>query len=390
MTIKLYEENPYLKECKSKIINVIKEEDNILLILDKTIFFPEGGGQPCDIGYIGDSKVLYVYEKNDVIYHKVDIAPTSNEEICQLDWDRRFDHMQQHCGEHILSGVFLSSYNIHNKGFHLGEDYITIDMDSKRITDEMIQDVETKANKAITDNMDITINTVETKELASKYPLRKMPDITINIRIVHIKEVDCVACCGTHPSKTGDVGLIKILRAQSYKGMTRIFFKCGMRALKDFQKQHEIITYLNKKYSSDINNVQEKIKNEEDKINIMRKELKNIKNQLCDKEVEKLINKEVDFIYNCYEDRTMEDIQYISNKIVKEKNNCILLLCSLYENKIMIINNRDNNVDCGKIFKEHIANYNGRGGGNAKKAQGVFQNQNDAKMFFELVKSLIN
>lgn len=390
MTIKLYEQNPYLKECNSKIINVINDEDDILLILDKTIFFPEGGGQPCDTGYIGDSKVLYVYEKNNVIYHKVDIASSCNEVECKLDWDRRFDHMQQHCGEHILSGVFLSSYNIHNKGFHLGEDYITIDMDSNQITDEMLQVVETKANKVITDNVDITITTVDTKELANKYPLRKMPDINTNIRVVHINEVDCVACCGTHPIKSGDVGLIKIIRSQSYKGMTRVFFKCGMRALKDYQKKHEIITYLNKKYSSDVSNVQEKMKNEEDKINQIKKQLKKMKQQLCDKEVEKLLKIEKSFIYDCYEHKTMEDIQYISNKIVKENNDCIILLCSLCENKIMLINNKDNNIDCSKIFKEHIANHNGRGGGSANKAQGVFNNNNDAKMFFEFVKGLIN
>lgn len=147
MTEKIYDKNVYCCESYSNIIKIIEKDDDILLVLDKTPFFPEGGGQLSDKGFIDDAEVSYVFEKNNVIYHKVNHKPSGTNVKCLIDWNTRLDHMQQHCGEHILSGVFLKLFNGHNKGFHMGEDYVTIDIDTPQITNEMIELVENKANK---------------------------------------------------------------------------------------------------------------------------------------------------------------------------------------------------------------------------------------------------
>lgn len=390
MTIKLYEENPYLKECKSIITNIIKENDDILIVLDKTIFFPEGGGQGCDTGYIGNSKILYVFEKDNIIYHKVDVLPSDKEVICTLNWNRRLDHMQQHCGEHIVSGIIKSMYNGNNKGFHMGDEYVTLDIDIKDFTEEMLYKVEIEANKAIYENREIKISLAPNKEAAEKFPVRKNITLDKDIRIVEIVDTDCVACCGTHPSRTGDIGIIKLLKAEKNKGMSRIYLKCGMRALLDFQTKNNVLTNLNQKFSAEINTLVSKIDISLNKLDESMKQSNELRISLCSIEVKNLINNNPSkLITKIYTDKTFDEIQIISKKILKD-NSTIILLCSLKDNKILLTHNTTDAIDCGKLFKENIKEFNGRGGGSKLTAQGVFTNSDDTSKFHEILREIIN
>lgn len=391
-TVKLFEQDVYLKQCTATIIHRIKNEDKNLIILDKSLFFPTGGGQPCDFGTIDDAKVLDVYIDEDVIYHVVDQFPAENEVHCVLDWDRRFDHMQQHCGEHILSGVFLSEYGIHNKGFHLGEDYVAVDMDIAEISESMIETIETKANKAIWENIAINIDTVASFEDAKQYPLRKIPEIQEDIRIVTVGSVDMVACCGTHPSRAGEVGAIKVIKWQKNKAMTRVFFYCGGRALKDYQEKHAIINKLNIKYSSEASTLLSKIETESRKKQLLLDELSILRKSVAATEADRLIisaqsmGEGDPLIVNLYQDHSTEGLQLIAGLVTPACPKSTFLLGSLSQKSILMIAGNDASTDCGKTLKELFLKepYNtvARGGGSRQRAQGTFTDEASMIAFF--------
>lgn len=392
MTIKLFDSNPYLRTCDSKVIEVINDNKDILVVLDKTIFFPEGGGQLSDKGWINGAIVDYVFEKDGIIYHRVNKAIEVKDALCKLDWTVRLDRMQQHCGEHILSGVFLSLYASKNHGFHMGEDHVTIDMDLKSINEEMLKKVEDEANKIIYSNYSINISKV-TKEDAEKLPLRKELKVYSNIRIVDIDMVDCVACCGTHPHSTGEVGIIKIIKGEKYKGMTRIYFKCGERAFKDYQNKHNIVTQLSNLYSTDESSIVDKTKSDLEKSKELLRELKSVKNKLLKYETKELIKnnnynftKTIDdenfsLIKILFENKSFDDIQLLANNIMRDQKS-VVFLASKKDNRALLTHDGSFKLHCGKIYKSTISTYNGRGGGGDKMAQGVFTKTSDLVEFF--------
>jgi alanyl-tRNA synthetase len=386
MTIKLYEENVYLKQTTAKIIERIHEGDKKLIVLDKTLFFPEGGGQKCDLGQIGSSNIVNVFIKNNEVYHEVDSFPEDEDVLCTLNWERRVDHMQQHCGEHILSGVFLECYNLRNKGFHLGEDYVTVDMDTPQITKEQIDKVELLANQAIWANHPIEIKTVMSKDEANLFPLRKIPDVDEEIRIVLINSVDTVACCGTHPSSTGEVGMIKILKWQKNKGMTRVFFKCGDRALKDYQQKHQLINQMNVMYSADVNTLLPKIEIDNQKKRALMDELAAVNKKLSVMEAKQLINDANNkIITHLYEGASVEILRLVGNIINDLNEGYICLLGSVKNGTIILSHDGNADIDCGKIVKENIPKESAKGGGSKTKAQVVFTDSLILRDFFKSV-----
>ncbi|BEP28857.1 alanyl-tRNA editing protein [Helicovermis profundi] len=388
MTIKLYENDMYLKEVDAKITEIIEEKNAIFLVLDKSIFFPLGGGQPSDIGYIENSKVLEVIEKNGKLYHRVEKKPIKDNVHLVLDWNRRLDNMQQHCGEHILSGIILKEINGHNKGFHMGKDIVTIDIDLPSIGGTLLKEIEKKANEAIYKNALVNIYNVNSKDEASKYGVRKEVTVEKDIRIVSIDGIDTVACCGSHPRRTGEVGLIKILKVEKNKNMTRIHFVCGNRALKDYKLKSDIISELSKKYSSSAENLLSKMAKKEEKNELIKQKYTELKNRFNSLEVETLFNENKNKYIKIYNDMDFNDIEYISKK-VHEKIKCLTVFASANEKRILMIDGLDSN-NCGKFFKENIRDFNGKGGGSINIAQGKFESEEDLRRFCEKADEILN
>lgn len=170
---KLYYENQYKKDFTAEIINILEKDNEFHVELDKTYFYPEGGGQPSDTGFIETSKVTYVYEDQGIIYHVVDKKPIKLKKTkCSLDWNRRFDHMQQHLGQHILSAAFLELFNVNTIAFHLGSENCTIDLD-KPLTDAEIREAESLANKTILENINVEFLFPSKAEL-KKFHIKKL------------------------------------------------------------------------------------------------------------------------------------------------------------------------------------------------------------------------
>jgi len=388
MSVKLYEKDVYLTECTSHVIGISQEKDHFLVLLDQTIFSPRAGGQPGDTGTIDGSPVISVFEKNEKIYHALSKATKNKEVLCKINWANRLDMMQNHCGEHILSGIFFSEYHATNKGFHMGNDTITMDINMQNITDEILRKVENIANDVVYANLPVETNILKSVHEAGRYPLRKPLNVTEDIKIVTINGVDCVACCGTHPFRTGEVGIIKILKAENYKGMTRIYFKCGKRALEDYQIKHDSQMQLYQLFSANELNLMEKIKKEEQKNQEIKKQLLEIKDSIYETEVNKITEGFDRFYLHKYSFYDMNDLKRIAKKVSTTEDK-FLTLISIPEKGVLLFHNGGFNIHCGNLIKEYAPDLGGKGGGSDKMAQAAFPSVEAIDKFLEKIDNKI-
>lgn len=240
MTERLYYDNAYLTEFTAHVLEVRQEEGRTLVRLDRSAFYPTSGGQPYDTGRLGDANVLDVFvDDAGEVWHAVDAAPALESEIKgKIDWPRRFDHMQQHGGEHMLAGCVHRLFGGHTIGLHLGAEVSTIDVDlpggATHLTEAQIQEAEDTVNRQIQSCAPVKCWFPDEEELKA-LPLRKAPTVTEHVRIVAFGDFEMVACGGTHPRCSGEIGCIKIVDARPSKGKVRLSFVCGMRAIKEFQ-----------------------------------------------------------------------------------------------------------------------------------------------------------
>lgn len=235
-TIRLYDYDAYIQTFMAKVLACREEKGSWLVALNRTAFFPEGGGQYADNGTMEEAFVSDAHECEGVVWHTVGRPFEPGEDVrCKIDWERRFDFMQQHSGEHILSGLAHKYYGAANVGFHLGLESTTIDFDVP-LTEEDLLRIETLANRAVWENIPLEIMYPSPEELET-IPYRSKKALEGKIRIVTIPGYDICACCGTHVRRTGEVGLIKVTSFMNYKGGTRLTLLCGKRALQDCQRR---------------------------------------------------------------------------------------------------------------------------------------------------------
>ena len=249
MTKKLYYKDAYMTKFTGKVLSCEEGKKGIAVVLDQTAFYPEGGGQPADMGILGNAKVSYVFIKDEVIYHVVDKALEVGKEVeGVIDFERRFDFMQQHSGEHILSGLINAKYGYNNVGFHLSIDYTTCDFDGE-LTKEQIQEIEILANESIYQNLAIDCTIYNDQEIKEK-PYRSKLDLVGDVRLVTVPNYDTCACCGTHVKMTGEIGMIKCTNVERHRGGTRVTVLCGKRALQEAQQKQTIMAEVSQMLSA--------------------------------------------------------------------------------------------------------------------------------------------
>ena len=250
-TVKLYYENCHLREFSARVLTCEPAQNGFLVTLDATAFYPEGGGQACDLGTLGDAQVLDVQEEGESILHLCDRALEVGSVVeGKLDWSRRFDLMQQHSGEHIVSGLVHTLFGHHNVGFHVGSDRMEIDFDGP-IPAEMLPVIEQKANEAVWQNLPIRCWYPSKEELPTVF-YRTKKALPWPVRIVEIPGYDSCACCGVHVEKTGEIGLIKILSCIKFHQGVRMELTCGARALKLLQEVYEQNRLVSQAFSAKI------------------------------------------------------------------------------------------------------------------------------------------
>lgn len=248
-TERLYYTDCYLREFEAGVLRVEAAAQRFRVTLDRTAFYPESGGQPMDRGTLAGINVLEVAEDGDEIVHVLGSRPEGERVQGKIEWPRRFDHMQQHTGQHVLSAAFEKSGNYKTVSFHLGAESSSIDLDSDRLGHRQIDEAEDLANQIIFENREVRINFRPAAE-ASQMDLRKPSLREGDVRLVEIADFDLSACGGTHVSRTGSVGLIVARKFERMKGLTRVEFVCGGRALKSARQDYRVLTETSRLLSS--------------------------------------------------------------------------------------------------------------------------------------------
>lgn len=242
MTEKLYYQDPYQKQFCAVVTGCEPCKEGYLITLDRTAFYPEGGGQPGDSGCLDGVEIFDTHEKNGEIFHSARQPLEVGTQVKgEIDWEKRFTRMQQHTGEHIVSGIIHRLYGWNNVGFHMGHDVVTIDFNGE-LDEQALEQVEQLANQAVWDNLAVQTTLPAPQDLAV-LDYRSKKELSGQVRIVTIPGVDVCACCGTQLSHTGEIGVIKLISSQRYKGGTRITMLCGGMALADYAvKNRENLT----------------------------------------------------------------------------------------------------------------------------------------------------
>ena len=248
-TEKLYYKDSHCFEFTAMVLDCRETARGPALILDRTAFFPEGGGQLADTGSLGAVKVLDVHEKEGEILHYCDGPLMPGERVeGRLDAEQRLVRMQNHSGEHVVSGLAHKLFGCENVGFHMGEDFVTIDFD-RELSREQLMEIETLANRAVREDLPVSCTFPEPEALKS-LEYRSKLELTENVRIVEIPGVDRCACCAPHVERTGEIGLIKVLDWERHRGGLRLSLACGMLALRDYRVKQENISAISQALSS--------------------------------------------------------------------------------------------------------------------------------------------
>ena len=243
MTEKLYYIDSHLRDFEASVLSCEETKKGWAVTLDRTAFFPEGGGQMADTGFIGEARVLDVHEKEGRILHYADRPLPAGEHVsCKIDWEQRYRRMQNHSGEHIVSGLVYREFGFDNVGFHMGPDCMTMDY-SGELSWEQLREIERLANEAVRADLPLRIWFPEEQELAALFYRSKL-DLKENVRIVEIPGVDRCACCAPHVERTGEVGLVKLLTAERHRGGVRVTAVCGMDAWERMCQYQESVTAI--------------------------------------------------------------------------------------------------------------------------------------------------
>lgn len=387
---KLYYTNQYIRYFTAEIIDIREIENKFHVLLDKTAFFPGGGGQFGDLGKIDDYEVMSVYEEDKKVYHILDKKPIKIHKVkCSIDWDRREDGMHQHFGQHVLSGCFFKTFNANTTGFHLGNEYSTVDIEGN-LDEEKIREIELLANEIIRQNIQVETLLPTKRELKKIWVRRALPNTNEEIRVVKIGDLDTNACCGVHPKSTSELRMIKIKKWEKHKSNTRIEFLAGKRAVDEVLKRDVCLTkicrYLSCSEEDAINgiiNLNEKV---EDSLSKKRK-LEEIVAKYQVKEMVENAKKigNVSVVKKIYDEEDLKYVNKIANKITEYENN-IALLAVRFEEKINLIFACSKNlktVNMGSLLKDAISLIDGKGGGSQVLAQGGGKNNGNLESTFD-------
>lgn len=364
---KIFRDNSYITEIEATVASCVQNDNQYEVILDKTIFYPHmSGGQPRDEGTIGGVKVIDVQERGDEIVH-ITNEPVEGSVKLSIDFTIRFDYMQQHTGQHILSYAFAELYGGNTVGFHLSESYTTIDLDIL-LTDEMAAAAERLSNRIIYENKKVTAKEYKYDE-ALKLNLTKAPVGLDHLRIISIEGYDDNACGGTHVNHTGEIGMIKVTKTEKYKKGTRVEFLCGHRALDDYAMKNKSISDLTAMLSCRadmlLHNI-EKVLNENKKLSKDISALNSKLNEYKAKELKEdaIVMDGISYVLN-KSDADVKELRDLCSKLV-EGDGCVAALASERDNSCNFIIGQSKNLslDIKSIFEQCKSMINGKGGGN--------------------------
>lgn len=374
---KLYYKDQYIKEFTAEIVDIKEKDSKFYVELDKTAFFPGGGGQFCDTGKIDNHDVIDVCEENGTIYHITTTKPIKIHKVkCLIDWEKREDGMNQHFGQHVLSGCFFKLFNANTVGFHLGREFSTVDINGF-LTEEQIRKAEEYANEIIKNDIEVEFLTPERKQLKKLGLRRDLPNTNEQIRVVKIGDLDINACCGVHPKSTLSLRMIKIKKYEKCRNATRIEFLAGKRAVDDSLKNDRYLTEICRYLSSTEKEAISGIKSLHNKLEEIMHTNKKLEEKISKYQIKEMIEEadkigEISLIKKIYENENVKYISKMASKLV-ELDNVVALIALKNDDKsnfVFASSKNISNLNMSELIKDAITLVDGRGGGSQFLAQG--------------------
>ncbi|GAB4561022.1 MAG: DHHA1 domain-containing protein [Anaerolineae bacterium] len=374
MTDRLYYEDPYLTEFDAMIVERTTWRGQPAVRLDRTAFYPEGGGQPADHGMLSGVQVVDVQIDGDQLWHVLAEPLHDTAVRGRIDWARRFDFMQQHTGQHILSQAFIEVCRAETVSSHLGEEASTIDLNVADIGEEALRSAEALANRIVQENRTVQVHWVDRQEL-HRWPLRRPPKVEENIRLVEVSGFDWSPCGGTHVRHTGEVGLIKVVRAERRGAETRVTFLCGGRALRDYARKQEIVQGLMRDLSCGEDELQEIVRRRDAEIRSLRRALAEAEAALMRHEADALWRTarsvgNARLIGQVFDEMPIDRLRMLAKELVGRPSAVALLATRTPSPGLVFARGAEVDVDVAAVLRAALEVTGGRGGGRADWAQG--------------------
>jgi alanyl-tRNA synthetase len=375
---RLYYADAYRREFDARVIERLTWDGRPAVVLERTAFYPTSGGQPNDTGVLAGVRVVDVVEReaDGAVVHVLASELPGDVVHGEIDWARRFDHMQQHTGQHILSQAFTIALEADTVGFHLGTEMSTIDLSRAPLSGEQLDQVEELANEVVFSDKPVDARFVDRKELGT-LPLRKPPQVTGPIRIVEVAGFDWSPCGGTHCQRTGEVGMIKVVRAERRGAETRVYFLCGGRALNDYRRKNRLVLDLAARFSVGDWELADAVERLSEEARAYRKQARALQEQLLDYEAVALIASAemlagARVVRRAYPDRSVDEIRHLAQRLTAEPGIIALLGQGSAGEKAQLVFARSADLthDMNALLRVACQAIGGGGGGRPNFAQG--------------------
>jgi alanyl-tRNA synthetase len=401
MTTRLYYDDSYCKDFTAAVLAVAEHESRPALVLDRTHFYPTSGGQPYDTGTLAGVEVLDVLVQDDAVLHVLAGHPgaTPGQEVAgRIDWPRRYDHMQQHSGQHLLSQVFYRLFGYETVAVHFGALESTLDLDAAAVDVTQLVAAEQEANRLAYTALPITATLVTQAELAT-VPLRRPPKVSGLVRVVEIAGYDYSACGGTHVHTTAELAPLKIVRQERRRGQTRLTFLCGLRACADYAEKHRLLVEAANLFSNEIAAVPGLIGRALDQNREWQRQVDAVTEQLIGYEVRDLLaaaalvngaGGNLRLVRTLYADRSVDALKQ-SAALLRHEPGMLALLGTQAGGKLALIFARsdDVSVHAGNLLRDALKAFGGNGGGRPELAQGGAADPNVGEAVLEYAVRLV-
>ncbi len=394
MSERLYYNNSYLFEFEAVVKSITQKDSYFEIILDRTAFYPESGGQNFDCGTLDNKKVIGVFanDNNDIVHHCEHWDAEIGQKVCgEIDKKRRISNMRKHTAQHILSQALLRVALADTVGAHLGETESTIELSTLNLTEENLREAEEKTNEIIMQNLSVNISFSEHEKLA-ELGVRRIPDRQGKFRLVGIGDFELTACGGTHCTSTGEIGLLKIIGIEKIRKNTRITFLCGLEATRDYYLKNKVIESLSNRFTCHFDNLENAVSKLADYNYDLKMEIGRLQKEIFPYQLQKLKEDAIEIagvkiiskIYINYDFKNLKDIAL---SVTKEFNSIVLFSV---DDKLIISVSIGIDKDASSLTKLFIENFGGRGGGNPAIAQvgGIPAGDMESKLgkFTEIIK----
>ncbi|MBR3124990.1 MAG: alanyl-tRNA editing protein [Mogibacterium sp.] len=408
VTKRLYQSDPYAS-MNDAVITSIREKNGMdVIACDESVFYPEGGGQPSDTGNISlhgshmTFGITRAFDESLVgdVWHITD-APAGTFRVgdkvsLSIDRDFRFRNMQRHCGEHMLSGTMDTLFGGVNRGFHMGDEYITIDIDlgGRLLTGEELDLAERTVNEAIWADLPVTVTWFDDYESSLALPVRKQVPHDGRVSVVTVGDLndpyDCIACCGTHPARSSEVGLLAIYKCEPNKGMNRIYFDCGKAALAKLSADSRLLTEAARRYSCSPAGLIDRLDAEAENISALKARLAGMTAYIKDAEKEKILEAvrstgSSAYVYSS-DILNADDLLKLGFSVINEIPGLFLIMRHPESHTCLLLSSSEEHR-CGALVKANVKNFNGKGGGRDDNARAIFPSIADMDAFIGEISS---